>query len=80
MDTDAAHPPRSTAAMTEAVEPSAARVRASDRTRSAVLPLFTMTIFLGAVLVFGVQPIVAKQLLPQFGGSPAVWSATSVFF
>ncbi|MDQ3688998.1 MAG: fused MFS/spermidine synthase [Chloroflexota bacterium] len=45
-----------------------------------MLPLFTVTIFLGAVLVFGVQPIAARMLLPSFGGSPAVWSATSVFF
>lgn len=45
-----------------------------------MLPLFTLTIFLGAVLVFGVQPIAARMLLPSFGGSPAVWSATSVFF
>ncbi|MEO6578152.1 MAG: fused MFS/spermidine synthase, partial [Candidatus Limnocylindria bacterium] len=45
-----------------------------------MLPLFTITIFLGAVLVFGVQPIAARMLLPSFGGSPAVWSATSVFF
>jgi hypothetical protein len=45
-----------------------------------MLPLFTVTIFLGAVLVFGVQPIAARLLLPSFGGSPAVWSATSVFF
>jgi hypothetical protein len=45
-----------------------------------MLPLFTITIFLGAVLVFGVQPIAARMLLPSFGGSPAVWSAASVFF
>lgn len=45
-----------------------------------MLPLFGTTIFLGAVLVFGVQPIAARMLLPSFGGSPAVWSATSVFF
>lgn len=45
-----------------------------------MLPLFGITIFLGAVLVFGVQPIAARMLLPSFGGSPAVWSATSVFF
>ena len=45
-----------------------------------MLPLFTVTIFLGAILVFGVQPIAARMILPSFGGSPAVWSATSVFF
>ena len=49
-------------------------------TRAGVLPLFAITIFLGAVLVFGVQPIAARMLLPYFGGSPAVWSASSLFF
>ncbi len=47
---------------------------------SAVLLLFIVTIFLGAVLVFGVQPIAARLLLPRFGGSPGVWSAASLFF
>lgn len=45
-----------------------------------MLPLFTLTIFLGAVLVFGVQPFAARMLLPSLGGSPAVWSTTSLFF
>ena len=68
----------------EAVDVQAGRVEA-DRTRLArravpVLPLFAVTIFLGAVLVFGVQPIAARMLLPYFGGSPAVWSTTSLFF
>ena len=48
--------------------------------RIAVLPVFGVTIFLSAVLVFGVQPIAARLLLPYFGGSPAVWSASSLFF
>lgn len=47
---------------------------------ACVLPLFGSTIFLGALLVFGVQPIAARLLLPWFGGSPAVWSAAAVFF
>src|SRR5688500_7020268 len=45
-----------------------------------MLPLFSIAIFLGAVLVFGVQPIAARVLLSSFVGTPAVWSATSVFF
>lgn len=44
------------------------------------LPLYAVTIFLGAMLVFGVQPIAARLLLPWFGGSPSVWSAVSLFF
>lgn len=45
-----------------------------------MLPISTAAIFLRAVLVFGVQPLAARILLPQFGGSPAVWNATSLSF
>ena len=37
-------------------------------------------IFLGAFLLFLVQPIIAKQILPWFGGSAAVWATCMVFF
>jgi protein-L-isoaspartate O-methyltransferase len=37
-------------------------------------------ISLGALLLFGIQPIVAKRLLPWFGGSAAVWITCLVFF
>jgi hypothetical protein len=39
-----------------------------------------VTIFLAAFLLFQVQPIVAKMILPRFGGSSAVWSACMLFF
>lgn len=42
--------------------------------------LFGLTIFLGAFLLFAVQPIFAKEILPWFGGSAAVWSTCLVFF
>jgi hypothetical protein len=35
---------------------------------------------LGALLLFGIQPIVAKRLLPWFGGTAAVWTTCLVFF
>jgi hypothetical protein len=41
---------------------------------------FPATIFLSAFLLFQVQPIVARYLLPWFGGSPAVWAACVLFF
>jgi hypothetical protein len=41
---------------------------------------FPVTIFLSAFLLFQVQPIVARYLLPWFGGSPAVWAACVLFF
>ncbi len=44
------------------------------------MPLFALTIFASAFLLFLVQPIVAKQILPWFGGSAAVWTTCLVFF
>ncbi len=45
-----------------------------------MIPLFGLAIFLSAGLVFLVQPMTAKLLLPSFGGSPQVWTASMVFF
>ena len=42
--------------------------------------LAALTIFTSAFLLFLVQPIVAKQILPWFGGSAAVWTTCLVFF
>ncbi len=47
--------------------------------RAAVAP-YAVTIFLSAFLVFQVQPIIAKFILPWFGGGSAVWTATQLFF
>src|SRR6185312_16056481 len=38
------------------------------------------TVFLNALLLFQVQPLIAKAILPWFGGSAAVWSASMLFF
>ncbi len=42
--------------------------------------LYAVTIFLSAFLLFQVQPIIAKIILPWFGGSSAVWSTCMLFF
>jgi len=42
--------------------------------------LFASTILLSAFLLFLVQPIIAKQILPWFGGTSAVWITCLVFF
>jgi hypothetical protein len=42
--------------------------------------LFSATAFVGAGLLFVVQPLVAKLLLPSYGGSATVWSTSSLFF
>jgi len=42
--------------------------------------LFTFTIFLSACLLFVVQPMFGRLLLPLLGGAPAVWNTCMVFF
>jgi len=44
------------------------------------MPLYAATIFVSAFLLFLVQPVVAKEILPWFGGSAAVWTTCLVFF
>lgn len=44
------------------------------------MPLFAATIFLSAFLLFLVQPMIAKQILPWFGGAAGVWTTCLVFF
>ncbi len=47
---------------------------------SGRMPVYAATIFLSAFLLFQVQPLIAKFILPWFGGSAAVWSAALLFF
>ncbi len=42
--------------------------------------LFILASFVGAFLLFCVQPMIAKMVLPRFGGAPAVWNTCLVFF
>jgi len=42
--------------------------------------LFAITLFASALLLFWVQPLVAKLLLPYLGGSPTVWNVAMCFF
>src|SRR5215813_7476511 len=42
--------------------------------------LYAITILLNALLLFLVQPMIAKMLLPYLGGTPAVWNTCMVFF
>jgi SAM-dependent methyltransferase len=44
------------------------------------MPLHAATIFLSAFLLFLVQPLLAKQILPWFGGAAIVWTICMVFF
>ena len=55
-------------------------VRSTGLAERLILPIFAATIFLGAFLLFSVQPMVAKMILPLLGGSPSVWNTAMVFF
>lgn len=52
--------------------------------RSLLIPtyhvLFPATIFLSAFLLFQLQPLVGRYILPWFGGGPAVWTSCLLFF
>src|SRR5215813_5450973 len=45
-----------------------------------LLPALTVAIFLSAALLFAVQPMFTKMVLPRLGGSPQVWTVAMVFF
>lgn len=47
---------------------------------SVVIVAYAITIFASAFLLFQVQPLISKFILPWFGGSPAVWTAAMLFF
>jgi hypothetical protein len=47
---------------------------------TALAPVFALALFTSAALLFWVQPLVAKMLLPLLGGSPSVWNTCMVFF
>ena len=59
----------------EALQPPA-----TDGAGSGTLWLFTLTTFLSALLLFAVQPMFAKMVLPVLGGSPSVWAVAMLFF
>ena len=44
------------------------------------LPFFALTLFVSAFILFLVQPIVGKIILPKLGGTPQVWNTCMVFF
>lgn len=46
----------------------------------ALVPVYAITVILSAFLLFSVQPMFAKMILPLLGGSPSVWNIAMVFF
>src|ERR1700733_3924958 len=67
---------------TSTLSSSASASPASPLTNSVRVPalLFAATILLSAFLLFQVQPLIAKLILPWFGGSAAVWTSCMLFF
>src|SRR5262245_31204516 len=45
-----------------------------------LVALFSLTLFASALLLFSIQPIFAKMLLPLLGGAPGVWNAAMLFY
>lgn len=70
MDSDAAR-----------LETEAPKVVAQAKTPRQLTGLaFTLAVFLSAALLFVVEPMFAKMVLPLLGGSPAVWTTCMLFF
>jgi spermidine synthase len=54
--------------------------KSQDASTNAARLVFTMAVFTSAFLLFAIQPMFTKMVLPQLGGSPGVWSVAMVFF
>jgi len=57
--------------------PAGLKSQAAER---LLIVTYALTTLLSALLLFEVQPIISKAILPWFGGSPAVWTTCMVFF
>ncbi len=44
------------------------------------MPVYALAVFLSSFLLFLVQPLIGKYILPWFGGTPGVWTACLLFF
>ena len=60
--------------------PASGATQGARAGRALLLATFTAAIFVSAALLFLVQPMFTKMVLPRFGGTPAVWSVAIVFF
>src|SRR5262249_43663 len=66
--------------MATADRPASETTHDATSRRALLLATFTAAITISAPLVFMVQPMFAKMVLPRFGGAPSVWSVAIVFF
>jgi hypothetical protein len=72
------HPEPDRAAHKQA--PPVRRAVGTGRADSALVLIFSGTLLCSAFLMFTIQPLLGKLLLPRFGGSPQVWNTCMVFF
>ena len=81
---DASWPPAGPAgakvAALSAAAPESPTARRAPLGQAGVVALFSVTLFLSAALMFSVQPMYARFVLPLFGGTPAVWNTAMLFF
>ncbi len=74
--THSSHPsPNASSGMIDSI----AVIHDSRSSLTNILP-YAVTIFTGAFLLFQVQPLIAKYILPWFGGGPTVWTTCILFF
>jgi hypothetical protein len=59
---------------------SADRIWNRKSMESGIVILFALASFLASALLFSVQPMIGKMVLPVYGGTPAVWNTCLVFF
>ena len=56
------------------------RANAHKHSHGLILAVYIAAVFLSALLLFSVQPLFTRMVLPRLGGSPSVWSVAMVFF
>ena len=66
--------------MKDAASPDGPVTAAAAYGSTSALWTFTLTTFLSALLLFSLQPMFAKMVLPVLGGSPSVWAVAMCFF
>ena len=64
----------------ETTQPTITATPEASVPRASLLATFAAAIFVSAALLFMVQPMFTKMVLPRFGGAPSVWSVAIVFF
>src|SRR5436190_17151095 len=78
MQSAPANPPEKRGFSLSALVTTSEPLHAIPATRS--INLFAVAIFASSTLLFLIEPMIAKQMLPWFGGAAAVWAMCLIFF